>query len=379
MSGFKTIAGRHYKRFREAPCPVLKRDGIIRQIFQIFFGCGAFVMLIFIAVSGRTGNLQLQKTLYWIKADDLGGSSAEIYWTWWGLLYTFGSQHGFHQFQLFPGCPFSPYDNYRRKVLFSYVVTMPTDFVKRRDVYYYLGRFTFPCVLITLCLLPIAVLLMVFVQVLPIPCMAISHFLSFLCFWLILIAAVFQTTVVGLGNTAFFNANITAHVGSVLLGLIWGSAVILFIISILGYWETIQMWRGKGGSPSTTTDRAPPPPNDAVEESFYDKGQYDAVTTAEKTIFSQDAATLSSRNRDVIEQSIAPTNGGNGNGGSKKSKSQQQQQSKSNKNSNKGSNKNSNSNKNNSNKTRAKSTLSTIPGSVAPKSSHHTNRTSHHS
>lgn len=202
----------------------------LNKFFTILLLAGTTLMLLFIVFSGAIDNYPFNR-FYWVEADtssitdDYGDYSR---WTFWGICYpdSLSSASTNNCPSLGPAVPISPYDN------FGNSTALPQDFVDSRNSYYYLSRFSFPLLLISLIFSGVS-----FVGSVMAPCwLAMKEVVTFFVF----IACIFCmtgaaciTAVSVMTRNHFKGADMSAKIGASSLGMVWASTACLLLIFLL--------------------------------------------------------------------------------------------------------------------------------------------------
>lgn len=200
------------------------------NIFAAILLAGTTLMLLFIVFSGAIKEYPFNH-FYWVQADtssipDAGGDFTR--WTFWGLCYpdTYSQGAVNNCPNLGPDVPISPFDN------FGNSTALPQDFITNRDTYYYLSRFTFPFLLISLIFTGVS-----FVGSVIAPCwLAMKQVITFfVCLANIfcITGAATGTAVAVMTRNQFHKSHMESKVGAAILGMLWASVFCLVLTNIL--------------------------------------------------------------------------------------------------------------------------------------------------
>lgn len=203
---------------------------ILNKLLTILLLAGTTLMLLFIVFSGAIKDYPFNR-FFWVEADtsaittEYGDFSR---WTFWGICYPdkLDSSESNNCPNLGPDVPISPYDN------FGNSTALPQDFVNSRNSYYYLSRFSFPLLLISLVFSGVS-----FIGSTMAPCWlamkeVVTFFVSIACIFCMTGAACI-TAVSVMTRNQFEDNGYSAKVGPELLGMVWASTACLIILFLL--------------------------------------------------------------------------------------------------------------------------------------------------
>ncbi|CDK25772.1 unnamed protein product [Kuraishia capsulata CBS 1993] len=197
---------------------------ILTHLLTIFLLAGTTLLLVFVVLSGASDHFPFNK-FYWLEADTTKITGDVSRWTFWGICNPSGNTNG-NCTSSGPDFPLSPVDN------FGTTKGLPTDFVDNRDVYYYLTRFSFPFILISLCFTGVALICSLF----SFCWNAMRTVLVFFVCAALLFAAAgvsLETAAVVLARNAFKDDGISQSLGASMLGISWGAVAALIVIYFL--------------------------------------------------------------------------------------------------------------------------------------------------
>lgn len=242
---------------------------IINKLLTVLLLAGTTLMLLFIVFSGSIEQFPFNR-FYWVEADTSAISTANgdySRWTFWGICFPddLSSSSTNNCPNLGPDIPISPLDN------FGNSTALPQDFVNNRDTYYYLSRFSFPLLLISLIFSGVS-----FVCSIIAPCWlemkkVTTLFVSIACLFCMTGAAC-GTAVSVMTRNQFKNDGYSAQVGADLLGMLWASVACLLILFFLTCCSTThklyKKYNDAEGNLQSTQDQLQPtvPPSTFVTQ-----------------------------------------------------------------------------------------------------------------
>lgn len=201
----------------------------IQTLINEILLAGTVLLLLFTVLMGSTNHFPFND-FYWLKADtsSIRGAPNESAWTFWGVC----NVNDYSLCSLGPAYPISPVDN------FSTTRNVPKKFVTNRDTFYYLTRFSFAFLIISLCFSAIALI----IDILGFCFLIIDFVVIFLImvalFFLAALAA-FQTAATVLAKNAFQDANLSAKVGLKSMAILWAAVVCLGLVFLNTLWANI--------------------------------------------------------------------------------------------------------------------------------------------
>lgn len=193
---------------------------VIFTILNLFLLAGAILLLVFTVLTGSTNHFPLNR-FYWLKADtsNIDGAFDSSSWTFWGVC----ESSDFSNCMLGPAYPISPVDN------FHTTSGVPQKFIDDRDLYYFLTRFAFAFIIITLCFVGLAFV----IDILGFCFLIVDKFvicLVSLALFFMAGAASMQTAAIVLARNAFSDSGVSANVGTKSMAILWATfGCILFV------------------------------------------------------------------------------------------------------------------------------------------------------
>lgn len=202
---------------------------VILTVFNLFFLAGSVLLLLLTVLSGSSNHFPLND-FYWLSADTSGIPNAPTTsaWTFWGVC----ELDNFNQCTLGPAYPISPVDN------FNTDTGIPEDFIKHKDTYYFLTRFSFAFTLVALGFASVAFIIDILAFCFTIIDKVAIAFIMIALFFTAGTAA-FQTAAAVLAKQAFNSSNLEAKVGTKAMALIWTAVVALLISFFLTCFSNI--------------------------------------------------------------------------------------------------------------------------------------------
>lgn len=203
---------------------------VLNKLLTVLLLAGTTLMLLFIVFSGAIKEYPFNR-FYWVEADTslITTSNGDFSrWTFWGICYPdeLSSTESNNCPDLGPDVPISPLDN------FGNSTALPQDFVNSRNSYYYLSRFSFPLLLVSLIFSGVS-----FVGSVMAPCwLAMKEVVTFFVFIACLFCmtgAACITAVSVMTRNQFENAGMSSKIGADLLGMVWASTACLLILFLL--------------------------------------------------------------------------------------------------------------------------------------------------
>lgn len=193
---------------------------IVNTTLNLILLAGTTLLLIFLALSGSTNHFPFNK-FYWVRGDtsDISGAPSEAAWTFWGVC-----EYGdYSQCTNGPAYPISPVDN------FGTSKNVPHDFVKNRDTFYYLTRFSFAFLLLGLSFTGFAFIIDVLGFCFTVIDKVVICLVVVALFFVSGTAAL-QTAANVLAKNAFKNDGKSASIGVKSMALIWAAEAALLLV-----------------------------------------------------------------------------------------------------------------------------------------------------
>lgn len=193
---------------------------VIFTILNLFLLAGAILLLVFTVLTGSSKHFPLNR-FYWLEADtsNISGAYSTSRWTFWGVC----DSGNYADCLLGPAYPISPVDN------FGNTSGIPQKFVDDRDVYYYLTRFAFAFIIITLCFTALAFIIDILGFCFLIIDKVVICLVSLALFFMAGGAAL-QTAAIVLARNAFRDDGLYAHIGTKSMALLWASFGCLLVV-----------------------------------------------------------------------------------------------------------------------------------------------------
>ncbi|CAK7892914.1 protein Sur7p [[Candida] anglica] len=180
---------------------------------------GATLLLLLTVLSGSSNHRPLNE-FYWLKANTSGipGAPSFSAWTFWGVC----ERDDYSKCTNGPAYPISPVDN------FSTTSDVPEKFIKNKDMFYYLTRFSFAFTLVGLGFAGVALIIDILGFCFTSIDKVVVAFVAISLFFTAGVAA-FQTAACVLAKQAFNDANLSATVGLKSMAIIWAAVVCLLL------------------------------------------------------------------------------------------------------------------------------------------------------